>query len=66
MKSSPDPTAFDHLRAQAAMSGVDPTDADLADVLGFLQAILPALAEIERTLPPESEPAGPADAGAAT
>jgi hypothetical protein len=52
MDSSPHaPTEY--LRAQAALAGVAPTDADLESVRGFLEAILPALAEIERRLPPE-------------
>jgi hypothetical protein len=49
-ESSPNPPV-DLLREIAARQGVAPTDADLADVLGFLRAILPALAEIERELP---------------
>lgn len=39
------------LRELAARQGIDPSDADLEAVLGFLRAILPALAEIERELP---------------
>ncbi len=59
MQSSPEPPAFEHLRAQAASLGVDPTDADLEAVLGFLATILPALVEIERGLPLETAPADP-------
>jgi hypothetical protein len=53
MESSPHATP-EHLRAQAALLGIHPTDTDLADVRGFLEAILPALAEIERRLPPSA------------
>ena len=59
MQSSPKQPALEHLRAQAASLGVDPTDADLEAVLGFLVTILPALAEIERGLPPGREPTDP-------
>ncbi len=51
MQSSPHATS-EHLRAQAALFGVTPSDADIENVQGFLEAILPALAEIERRLPP--------------
>lgn len=57
MQSSPEPPTSAHLRAQAASLGVDPTDADLEAVLGFLATILPALVEIERGLPLQTEPA---------
>lgn len=46
----------DALRIVARLSGVEPSDEDLEAVRGFLDAILPALAEIERELPPETEP----------
>jgi hypothetical protein len=46
------------LRALAGACGVHPTDADLEAVRGFLDAILPALAELERELPPSLPPAG--------
>ena len=59
MQSSPEPPTFEHLRAQAASLGVDPTDDDLEAVLGFLAAILPALVEIERGLPLEAAPVDP-------
>lgn len=49
--------SLEFLRELAAQQGVAPDDADLEAVLGFLNVILPALAEIERTLPPETTPA---------
>ena len=55
-ESSPQPS-LEFLRELAARQGVAPDDADLEAVLGFLNVILPALAEIERTLPPETTPA---------
>lgn len=45
------------LRSIAARQGVFPEDDDLEVVLGFLDAILPALEEIERRIPPETSPA---------
>jgi hypothetical protein len=44
------------LREQARQQGVEPTDADLEGVLDFLERILPALAEIEEQIPPETSP----------
>jgi hypothetical protein len=44
------------LRELARQQGVDPTDEDLESVLGFLDRILPALAEIEERLPPDTVP----------
>jgi hypothetical protein len=44
------------LRELARRQGVEPTDEDLEGVLGFLERILPALAEIEERLPPEATP----------
>jgi len=44
------------LRDAAAAQGVHPTDEDLEGVRDFLDRILPALAEIEERLPPESRP----------
>lgn len=49
--------SLEFLRELAARQGVAADDADLEAVLGFLNVILPALAEIERTLPPELSPA---------
>ncbi len=48
------PPTLEFLRELAARQGVAPDDADLEAVLGFLNVILPALAEIEQTLPPET------------
>ena len=56
-QSSPVPTV-DLLLALARLQGVEPTDADLAAVTGFLEAILPALAEIEAGLRADVPPAG--------
>ena len=56
-QSSPVPT-LDQLRALARLQGVEPTDADLEAVTGFLETILPALAEIEAGLGPDVPPAG--------
>jgi len=53
---SSDPTLLSALRETAAQQGVHPTDADLEGVLDFLARILPALAEIEERLPPETAP----------
>jgi hypothetical protein len=44
------------LRELAALQGVSPSDEDLEGALDFLTRILPALAEIERRLPPEAPP----------
>jgi hypothetical protein len=44
------------LRALAERQGVEPTDEDLEAVLGFLQGILPSLAELEKLLPPDATP----------
>ncbi len=44
------------LRALVERQGVTPTDEDLEAVLGFLQAIMPALEELEALLPPEATP----------
>jgi hypothetical protein len=56
-ESSPKPTApsVDFLREAAAQQGVSPGDDDLRGVLGFLEVVLPRLAEIERRLPPETQ-----------
>ncbi len=42
------------LREVAEMQGVSPTDEDLEAVLDFVTRILPALGEIEASLPPEA------------
>jgi hypothetical protein len=46
--------AVDRLRERAEEQGVSPTDADLEAVRDFVDRILPALAELERKLPPET------------
>jgi hypothetical protein len=50
---SPQAPSIDFLRKAAAQQGVFVQDEDLAAVLGFLEAVLPKLADIERRLPPE-------------
>jgi hypothetical protein len=47
---------IERLREAAAVQGVHPTDEDLEGVRDFLDRILPALAEIEERLPPETTP----------
>jgi hypothetical protein len=49
-------TPLSALREIARLQGVEPTDEDLEGVLGFLDRILPALAEIEERIPPETHP----------
>jgi hypothetical protein len=49
-------TPLSALREIARLQGVEPTDEDLEGVLGFLDRILPALAEIEERIPPETRP----------
>ncbi len=44
------------LRELAAAQGVDVTDDDLENVLGFLQLLYPALRDIEVQLPQDCEP----------
>jgi len=55
-ESTPRPSApsIDFLRATAAQQGVFVDDDDLAGVLGFLEVVLPRLAELEERLPPET------------
>ena len=55
-ESSPTPStpSIDFLRAAAAQQGVFVEDEDLAGVLGFLEVVLPRLAELEQRLPPET------------
>ncbi len=50
--------SIDHLRASAAVQGIEPTDADLAAVQAFLATVLPALAEIEERQAGDVPPAG--------
>jgi hypothetical protein len=51
-----EPPPLEHLRVQAALLGLRPTDEDLEAVRGFLATILPELAELEELLPPGTEP----------
>jgi hypothetical protein len=51
-----DSSSVERLREHAALQGVSPTDDDLEGVLDFLTRILPELEEIERRLPPETQP----------
>jgi hypothetical protein len=46
------------LRERCLAEGVDPSDEDVAAVTGFLDTILPALAEIEELLPADTAVAG--------
>ena len=46
------------LRALAAVQGVEPSDADLEGVLGFLRTVLPALRELEEQTGRDVPPAG--------
>ena len=55
--STPLPT-LDELRALARVQGVEPTDADLEGVLGFLATVLPALRELEEQTGRDVPPAG--------
>jgi len=55
--STPLPT-LDELRALARVQGVEPTDADLEGVLGFLATVLPALRELEERTGRDVPPAG--------
>ena len=48
----------EELRALARIQGVEPTDADLEGVLGFLRTVLPALRELEQGTGREIPPAG--------
>ena len=55
---SAEPPSIEVMRAVAAQQGVHPSDADLEAVRGFLSVLLPALAELERKVSPETVPAG--------
>jgi hypothetical protein len=44
--------SIDFLRAAAAQQGVFVVDEDLAAALGFLEVVLPRLAELEARIPP--------------
>lgn len=51
----PAPSELELLRALCERQGVSPTDADLEAVRGFVDRVVPALAEIERQLPKDVE-----------
>ena len=51
------PSELEVLRALCERQGVSPTDADLEAVRGFVDRVVPALAEIEQRLPKGIEPA---------
>jgi hypothetical protein len=53
---SPPPSDLELLRSICERQGVSPTDADLEAVQSFLDAILPALAELERSVAEASGP----------
>jgi hypothetical protein len=56
-ESTPVPS-LEELRALARAQGVEPTDADLEGVLGFLRTVLPALREVEERTGRDVPPAG--------
>ena len=56
-ESTPLPS-LEQLRALARVQGVDPTDADLEGVLGFLRTVLPSLRELEEAMGRDIPPAG--------
>jgi hypothetical protein len=56
-KSSPVPSV-EVLRELARAQGVEPGDDDLAFAAGFLATILPALREIEASVPPGTPSGG--------
>jgi hypothetical protein len=51
-----EPPSIEFLRAVAARQGVTVADEDLVAVLGFLDVVLPRLAELEQRLPPGTQP----------
>jgi hypothetical protein len=53
---SPPPSDIELLRSICERQGVVPEDADLEAVRGFLDAILPALVDLERRLAEASVP----------
>jgi len=53
---SAESSSLELLRKLAEEQGVSPSDEDLEGVQGFLTRILPALAELEERLPPETRP----------
>jgi hypothetical protein len=52
-----DATEIELLRAIFARQGVEPEAADLEGVAAFVATIVPALAELEQRIPPETRPA---------
>ncbi|MGH3065824.1 MAG: hypothetical protein ACRDOF_05915 [Gaiellaceae bacterium] len=56
MGTGSDSSSVESLRRLAEAQDVSPSDEDLRAVLGFLTRILPALAELEKQLPPETRP----------
>lgn len=56
-ESTPLPS-IEELRALARAQGVEPADADLEGVLGFLATVLPALRSLEEGTGREVPPAG--------
>jgi hypothetical protein len=52
----PESSPVQRLREAAAAQGVHPTEEDLEGVREFLDRILPALAELEERVPPETPP----------
>jgi hypothetical protein len=52
------PPSPDDLGRLAVARGVEPSDADLEGVRAFLEVLLPALEEIERSLPQDAVPTG--------
>jgi hypothetical protein len=53
MGMEPESSSGELLRALAAQQGVEPSEADLEGMRGFLETILPALRELEELLPRE-------------
>jgi hypothetical protein len=56
-ESTPLPS-LEELRALARLQGVEPSDADLEGVLGFLATVLPALRDLEERTGRDIPPAG--------
>ena len=56
-ESTPLPS-LEVLRALARLQGVEPSDADLEGVLGFLATVLPTLRELEERTGRDAPPAG--------
>ena len=56
-ESTPLPS-LEELRALSRLQGVEPSDADLEGVLGFLATVLPTLRELEERTSRDVPPAG--------